>query len=226
MKRIELFMSFLLEHKVEAIQMSLRSELPKSVIQGLLAFSIASLSLFGFLIGISHSPLQAASSMIKLPLLFYGCAMVCFPTLYLFLALLGVRLNIRSIAQFMLVCLALTSVIILAFCPITLFFAISGTPYFYFKHINVLILGLAGFSGLYLFYKYLILELPQDFTAKERRRVLLFIYSWIFIYGIIGANMGFSISPVFGDPAQDFMLFTHSNENFFTHILHQFFPLL
>lgn len=221
MKKLEYFMNYLLEHKSLAIEQSIRSTLPKGIINGLLLFSVIGFGIFGFTIGSSHSVGQGAVSMIKLPLLFYITTSVCFPTLYLFLALMGMNIGFRGMAQFTLICLTLMGTILVAFSPISLFFSLTfnDADYIWFKLINVGLLAIAGFSGVYLFYRHLLMYVPENFGYWERYRVRLFIRAWLILYGIIGANLGFSISPVFGDPHQIFMFFTDSQENFFTHII-------
>lgn len=219
MKQTTYFLRYLLENKIEAIHNSLRDQIPAKIVTGMTLFSISNFAIYGFILGMTHSLPQGLASAMKLPFLFFACSFICYPTLYLFLALMGMRTGLRAIAQFTLVCLTLTSSVLLAFSPISLFFLVSSTPYGVIKLINVGIMAIAGFCGLYLFNKYLSQEVPKTGGVSEKR-VNVFIRFWLILYGFMGANLGFAISPVFGMKGAPFIWFTPSNENFFTHFFH------
>jgi hypothetical protein len=103
MKMINI-VSPLLKQREETISRFLTRECTNAEMAGLITASTAMFSLFGFLIGCSHSAAQAASSAIKLPLLFYFTSAICFPTLYFFLAFLGARQQFRQFLSFIILC--------------------------------------------------------------------------------------------------------------------------
>jgi hypothetical protein len=158
-----------------------------------------------------------------LPLLFILTGIICFPTLFILQAFIGVQLNIKQLGSFLIVCVAISGTILLSFTPIVVFFLISGTPYQMFKIINVLILAFSGFSGFYIFKKHLRLKLLELNDVAILVRGKLIINAWILLYGCIGANLGFILSPVLGDESVTFIWFTSSNENFFSHLMHILF---
>jgi hypothetical protein len=176
------------------------------------------ISLFGLTVGLKHSVLQGVASAIKLPVLFVLTSLICFPTLFIFQALLGMKTSIRQLFGFMILCLAISGVILLSFIPVTVFFLISGTDYEVFKIINVGILAIAGSSGLYIFRKYLLRKMKGREDAGYYYKFKLMMNAWFLLFGCIGANLGFIISPVFGMKNEPFILFTDSTENFFSHL--------
>ena len=114
----------------------------------MLGSSAVSLALYGAVLGANFGPLQALSSAIKLPLLFLATLAICLPTLYLFNLVFGARLSVQQAVTLIMVCITVTSVLSLAFAPISLFFLITSDSYAFFKLLNVGILMLTAFVGL------------------------------------------------------------------------------
>jgi hypothetical protein len=85
---------------------------------------------------------------VKLPLLFLATLAICLPTLYLFNLVFGARLSVLQTVTLIMVAVTVTSVLTLAFAPISLFFLISAHSYSFFKLLNVCILMLTAFVGL------------------------------------------------------------------------------
>ncbi|MEV6303990.1 hypothetical protein AB0M02_31615 [Actinoplanes sp. NPDC051861] len=114
----------------------------------MLVSSALSLALYGAVLGFSNSALQAASSFVKLPLLFLATLAICLPTLYLFNLVFGAKLSVLQALTLIMVCITVTSVLTLAFAPISLFFLITAQSYAFFKLLNVGILILTAVVGL------------------------------------------------------------------------------
>jgi hypothetical protein len=114
----------------------------------MLTSSVVSLAIYGAVLGASNSLAQAASSFVKLPLLFLATLAICLPTLYLFNLVFGARLSVMQAVTLIMVCITVISVLALAFAPISLFFLISAHNYGFFKLLNVSILVLSALVGL------------------------------------------------------------------------------
>jgi len=114
----------------------------------MLASSAVSLGLYGAVLGASNSWAQALSSTVKLPLLFLATLAICLPTLYLFNLVFGAKLSMMQAVTLILVSVTVTSVLTLAFAPISLFFLISAHNYSFFKLLNVGILAMTAIVGL------------------------------------------------------------------------------
>ncbi len=122
-------------------------DLKKLTLQ-MLASSALSLALYGAVLGASNGALQAVSSFVKLPLLFLATLAICLPTLYLFNLVFGARLSVMQAVTLIMVTITVTSVLTLAFAPISLFFLITAQSYAFFKLLNVAILMLTALVGL------------------------------------------------------------------------------
>ncbi len=216
----------LLHNKGIFIDRSLNNTLTTEELKTLLLTSLGAFALFGILIGISHSIPQAFASAIKLPVLFYLTLAICFPALYFFLAILGLKQNIRQLASFSLVCLTIMGGVLLVFAPISFFFLITTSNYFFFKLLNVAILALAGSVGFYIFYKNITLLIANSVELAYQKRLKRFLFVWLMMFGFVGCQLSYSLSPFFGDPSKDFMLLTDLNRNFFTDILYTISTLL
>jgi hypothetical protein len=114
----------------------------------MLLTSMLSLAAYGAVLGASHSPEQAGSSAVKLPLLFLATLAICLPTLYLFNLIFGARLTMLQAVTLIMTCITVISVLALAFAPISLFFLITAHNYEFFKLLNVAILILSALVGL------------------------------------------------------------------------------
>ncbi|GAB3947586.1 hypothetical protein [Micromonospora vulcania] len=114
----------------------------------MLASSAIALACYGAVLGFFHSPLMALTSALKLPLLFLVTLAICLPTLYLFNLVFGARLSVRQSLALVMVAITVTSMLAVAFAPISLFFLITANDYGFFKLLNVAILALSALVGL------------------------------------------------------------------------------
>jgi hypothetical protein len=80
-------------------------------------------------------------------------------------------------------------------------------------------MAVAGLSGVYIFKQYILSNAPEDLTVATKTRASFFINVWLLMFSLIGANLGFAISPIFGDPTVEFISFTEADQNFFSHII-------
>ncbi|GAA4264086.1 hypothetical protein [Dactylosporangium darangshiense] len=110
--------------------------------------SVVALACYGAVLGASSSVAQSALSAVKLPLLFLMTLAICLPTLYLFNLVFGARLQVKQALALVMVTITVTSVLSLAFAPISLFFLITAFSYEFYKILNVAILTMTAFVGL------------------------------------------------------------------------------
>jgi len=91
---------------------------------------------------------QLVTSAIKVPALFFLTLLVTFPSLYVFSALLGVRLGPKDTFRLILVPVTINLAVLASLGPITAFFTLSTTSYPFMKLLNVLFFAVAGLIGL------------------------------------------------------------------------------
>ncbi len=128
---------------------------------GIILLSILLAMIFGACIGTftavsaenrSDGWMQLLASCVKAPLLFYLTLLVTFPSLYVFNALMGSRLNVAAALYLLVAAIAVMVTILASLGPIIVFFAFSTpTGYVGYRFILLLVVVLsagAGFLGL------------------------------------------------------------------------------
>jgi hypothetical protein len=91
---------------------------------------------------------QLFASMVKVPLLFGLSLLITFPSLYVFNALVGSKLSMRSMLRLLVAALCVMMAVLASLGPIVAFFAVSTTSYPFMKLLNVVAYSIAGFLGL------------------------------------------------------------------------------
>jgi len=121
----------------------------------LVAVSVALGIIYGVFMGLyavaTRTPpsfAQLVTSAIKVPALFFLTLVVTFPSLYVFSALLGVRLGPKDTFRLILVPIVINLAVLASLGPITGFFTLSTTSYPFMKLLNVFFFTAAGIIGL------------------------------------------------------------------------------
>ncbi len=188
-----------------------------------ITLSIASfifLMAYGFTIGIYKSPLQAVSSAIKIPILFLSSMAFCLPALYFFsLALLGTPLRMIQVLTVVLSGIAVTAFLMLGLAPITLFFVLTSNNYPFFQLLAVLFVGISALIGVYFLWRGMTLvESTREDAIKHVGRRILGL--WMVLYGFVGTQMTWRLSPFIGKPGDPFYLIKPTRDNFYVDVLH------
>jgi hypothetical protein len=92
--------------------------------------------------------LQLLASGVKVPALFFLTLVVTFPSLYVFNALVGSRLNLLALFRLLVAALAVNLAVLASLGPIVAFFSLSTTSYPFMVLLNVLVCGVSGVLGL------------------------------------------------------------------------------
>lgn len=216
----------LLHNKGIFINKTLNNKLSKNEVKTLMVSTLLFYAVFGFIIGLSHSLPQALASTFKVPILFILTTIISFPTLYFFLAILGLKQNFYQLASFTLVCLTIISGVLVVFAPISFFFLVTTSNYYFFKLLNVIIFAVSGFVGVYIFYKNIDMVVVKSVEVVFQKRIKTFLKLWLLMFGFIGCQLSYKLSPFFGDPTKDFIFFTELNHNFFTDIIASFLNII
>jgi hypothetical protein len=179
-------------------------------------------AIYGAVLGISSSVLQALSSAIKLPILYLITLTICLPTLYFFNLLFGSRLTLAQTFALIMTAIAVTAVLTLSFSPIALFFWITAPNYQFYKLLNVGILTITGVAGLSFLWQGM--RHVQKGEGMGVRSLILWL--WIFIYGFVGTQMAWTLRPFFGSPALPFEVFRDLGGNFYMNVIQSMIQLL
>lgn len=119
--------------------------------------------------------------------------------------------------------------LLLSFTPMMLFFLLSVKGYNFFLLLNVFIMALTGYIGVQMFYQGMqesayiaasgaselavIDDVNTDNVNKQPLRDRL-LKGWVIIYGLIGSQLGWTLSPfvgIRGEQVQFFRVGTDSN---------------
>ena len=205
--------------------------------------------LYGISMGVFSASLtghwqQVFSSGLKVPSLFLLTLLVTFPSLYVVSALTGSSLAPAQVMRLLLVAVGVTLAVLASLAPVLLFFTLSTSSYPFMKLLNLLMFSVSGCLGLHVLRKALDVlfvvreqmppapapaegdaELATVLRPHQPRRTTQIpggrrVFScWIFVYGVVGAQMSWILRPFIGDPAQPFALFRGRESNIFADIL-------
>ena len=185
-------------------------------VRAMLVFSFLFFAIFGAVIGSDHSFWQALASAVKLPVLFLITLVVCLPTLYFFNTIFESSLTLLQNVALLLAAITMTSIVLLAFSPVSLFFLITTSQYQFYKLLNVAVFAISGWIG--------VRQLSQGMrllTANDRRGARLrsrILRLWVLLYAFVGSQLAWTLRPFFGAPGLPFELFRGLGGNFYTNI--------
>ena len=94
------------------------------------------------------SSMQWLATTLKVPALFFLTLGVTFPSLYVFNALVGSRLNLVVVLQLLVASLAVNLAVLASMGPIVAFFSFSTTSYPFMLLLNVLVFTVSGLLGM------------------------------------------------------------------------------
>jgi len=148
--------------------------------------SVTAFALYGLLIGtfsggeqLLAGPLKVAGGMIL-------SAMICFPSLYIFLALTGVEITLRGLAGILFAMLALTGLLLLGFAPIAWVFSQSTESVAFVGALYLAIWCVATLIGLRLL----------AMAAPSRSVAHLIVWEMIFV--MVALQMTTALRPIVG----------------------------
>ena len=130
--------------------------------------------------------------------------------------LFGSNQTIVSSFCLVLTAITVTSVLLLAFAPVSLFFLLSSSNYQFFKLLNVAIFAISAIRGVsFLSYGTRIVAANTEGAAVRRRVVSL----WVILYAVVGSQMAWTLRPFVGAPSLPFELFRNLGGNFYSNVL-------
>ncbi|MBI4880989.1 MAG: hypothetical protein HY812_15230 [Planctomycetes bacterium] len=187
------------------------------------------------------SGVQLVATTIKVPALFLLTLVVTFPSLYVFSALSRSRLRAPETLRLLLAAIGVNLAILASFGPVTGFFTLSTESYPFMVVLNVVFFGIAGIVGVAFLARALASVFREDvpplpppppppppaegdgpsppavpvvlFVHPPRGRIVL--RTWIVIYAVVGAQMGWILRPFVGAPDLPFTAFRDRESNFF-----------
>ncbi len=196
-----------------------RDENVKSKALSLGLVSLFSFMVYGFMLGLAKSPLQALSSSVKVPVLFLSTMLFCLPALYFFsLALLGTPLKMMQVLTVVLSGISVTAFLLLGLAPIALFFVLTSGNYEFFQLLAFVFVGISACIGVYFLWRGMTLVEPTRTDALNvlGKRIL---FLWVLVYGFVGTQMTWRLSPFVGKPQDPFYWIRPSRDNFYVDVV-------
>ena len=194
----------------------------EDVIQKAVTLSLVSLfsfMVYGFMVGLAKEPLQSISAAVKVPVLFLSTMAFCLPALYFFsLTLLGTPLRFLQVLTVVLSGISVTAFLLLGLAPITLFFVLTSNSYEFFQLLAVIFVGISAGLGVYFLWRGMTLveTARNDVLNVIGKRIL---FAWILLYGFVGTQMTWRLSPFIGKPEDPFYLIRPSRDNFYIDVI-------
>jgi hypothetical protein len=189
---------------------------------------------------------QIVASMVKIPLLFYLTLLVTLPSLYVFNALVGSRLTLKTVVRLLIASLGVMVAVLASLGPIVAFFSVSTTSYPFMVLFNVVVCGVSGGLGLSFLLQTLhrlsvvearppampesegqeLAESVGPLDPLENRvlgkHVKTVFQLWVIVFALVGAQMGWVLRPFIGNPDLPFVWFRGRESNFFQAVLRTF----
>jgi len=214
----EVLMQLLRDRPGFLTEIEQQKNLDKKIV-ALLFCSALFLALYGAIIGSTNGALQMLSSAFKFPALYLLTLLICLPTLYFLDIIFGSKRTFGQYFVLLMASMALISVMLFGFAPVTLFFRLSILDYRFFLLLNLIVLSITGIIGVKFFYRSMIslVEKESDSLTTSGNRYKL-IKAWLFLYGFVGSQLGWTLRPFFGAPNLEFALFREIESNFFVEV--------
>ena len=172
---------------------------------------------YGAIMGLQSSLLQAVLSAIKLPIFFMLTMAICFPAMHVMSLLLGGKHSLTQLISLFLLALNGTAVIMLGFAPITLFFLVTSGNYGFYVLLNTVIVAVSAVFGMRLLSRGMEhLVSPEETTAIMARKQLF--RAWLILYAFVGCQLCWTMRPFVGSPDQPAVMFRQDKSNFYTSV--------
>ncbi len=179
---------------------------------------IVLLALYGAAAGAYAGPWQSVSAAVKLPVLFLGTLLICFPGFFVVQVLVGSRLRLAQVLALVMGALALSAILLAAVVPVTMFFLLTGANYYFLTLLHVVIVLGAGLIGMAALHEGLAYACEQ--RGVYPKKAMAIMKAWAVLFAFVGIQMAWNLQPFVGDRGEAFQLFRHGEGNFYTAIVY------
>jgi hypothetical protein len=179
---------------------------------------LALAAFYGAAAGVYSGWQQGIASAIKLPVLYVGTFVVCFPVFFVVQMLVGSRLRLTQMAVLVMTALALVAVLLAAFVPIIAFFLLTGSNYYFLELLHVVIGLVTGVLGMYALHEGLAVVCEKHNVYP--RRAMTILRAWVIVFAFVGIQLAWNLRPFLGDRNTPFQVFRHYEGNFYAAVIY------
>jgi hypothetical protein len=176
--------------------------------------------LYGLVMGSFNSVQQAIAAGVKVAVLFDLTILICFPAFFIIQYVLGSKLKLGQMISIILSGFVLSSSIMVSFAPISVFFLLTGSNYYFLQLLHIAIFTLSGLFGMKTVIDALKFSCEKQ-NIYPRIGVTVFRF-WVVILAVVGIQLAWNLRPFLGDEGKPFKLFRHYEGNFYTAIIYSF----
>ena len=199
MASFEILMQLLRDRVAFLLEIENQKNLDKKIVALLFCSSIF-IALYGAIIGSTSGGLQMLSSAFKLPALYLLTLLICLPTLYFLDIIFGSKRTFNQYLVLLMASMAIISVMLFGFAPVTIFFRLSINDYNFFRLLNIVVLSLTGVIGIKFFYSSMKSLIKKEGDSSNNSNRYKLITAWLFLYGFVGSQLGWTLRPFFSSP--------------------------
>lgn len=174
--------------------------------------------IYGVVMGAYHSLLQALTTGLKLTFLFSVVLIICFPAFFIVQFLLGSKLTLGQMISMVLSGFVLCTAIMISFAPISLFFLITGSNYYFLQLLHIIIFLISGFFAMNIVVEGLKYSCEKK-NIYPKTGVIIFRF-WIVIFAFVFIQLAWNLRPFLGDRDQPFQLFRKYEGNFYSAVIY------
>ncbi|HLG93733.1 MAG TPA: hypothetical protein VI546_02760 [candidate division Zixibacteria bacterium] len=180
----------------------------------LLITMVALSAFYGTSVGFYQGGWQIVSAALKIPFVFIVTLLVTLPLFYIVQLLLGSKLGLWQVLALVLSALTLTSVILAAAAPISLFFLLTGGNYYFLHLLHIAIFGFAGLFGMFTLHTGLTVLCESKGVYPRLGIGILRI--WVLIFAFVGIQLAWHLRPYVGKRGENFAVRKQYEGNFYS----------
>ena len=166
------------------------------------ASAAALYAVYGFSMGLFNSTTAGLISALKLPVLYAGTLLICFPILYLLNHRQGPGLSVARCAAVLGLSMAANAIALASYAPVSYFFILTSSDdaYAFLVAMHVAVFAAAGVVSL------TVVAAIMRASAEAARRPLRwrFLIAWALAYGFVGSQMSWALRPWIGAPGVEY----------------------
>jgi hypothetical protein len=169
---------------------------------------------YGATVGLYQGGWQIVSAALKIPFVFIVTLLVTLPLFYIVQLLLGSRLGLWQVLALVLSALTLTSIILAAAAPISLFFLLTGGNYYFLHLLHIAVFGFAGLFGMFTLHTGL--TVLCESKGVYPRLGIGIMRLWVLIFAFVGIQLAWHLRPYVGKRGEDFAARKQYEGNFYS----------